>query len=296
MVLIEGQAGIGKTRLLREVRTRATGARVLAARGSQLEMEYGYGVVRQLFEPIVAGADQAALFAGAAGPSRGVFTSNTDPAGPAGDTTFGVLHGLYWLTADLAVSGPIVITVDDVQWCDVGSLRFLGFLAHRLEGLPVALVVTLRTGEQHDNDDLLAEIVSEASVLVVSPRPLSGSGVGELVRDRLGDDPDEGFVAACRRSTGGNPLLLRQLLRALESDGIKPTASNVDTVRAIGSRAVSSMVLRRFTRMPPESRAAARAVAILGDGASLPIVADLTGLPQTATCWRLPRRHRRARH
>ncbi len=155
-------------------------------------------------------------------------------------------------------------------------------LAHRLEGLPVTLVLTLRTGEEHDNDDPLAEIVSEASVLVVSPRPLSGSGVGELVRARLGDDPDEGFVAACRRSTGGNPLLLRQLLRALESDGIKPTASNVDTVRAIGSRAVSSMVLRRFTRMPPESRAAARAVAILGDGASLPIVAELTGLPQTA--------------
>jgi len=191
-----------------------------------------------------------------------------------------VLHGLYWLTAGLAAAGPIVITVDDVQWCDVGSLRFLAFLAHRLEELSIVLVVTLRTGEQHDNDDLLAEIVSEAGTLVVTPRPLSDSGVDELVRVRLGDDPDKAFVAACRRATGGNPLLLRQLLRALEADGIRPTAANLDTMRAIGSRAVSSLVLRRFARMPAESRAAARAVAILGDGASVPLVAALSGLPQ----------------
>src|SRR6185369_10215939 len=110
------------------------------------------------------------------------------------------------------------------------------------EELPISLVLTLRTGEHHDNDDLLAEIVSEASVLVVAPKPLSATGVTELVRKRLGESPEEAFVAACRRTTGGNPLLLRQLLRALESDGIKPTSSNVDTVRAIGSRAVSSLV------------------------------------------------------
>ncbi len=282
VVLIEGPAGIGKTRLLREVRARAGSATVLAARGSQLEREYGFGVIRQLFEPIVAVADQDALFAGAAASARSVFQTQQDSAASGADTTFGVLHGLYWLTAGLAARSPLIITVDDVQWCDVGSLRFLGFLAHRLEGLPAVLVVTLRTGEQHDNEDLLTEIVSEEGVLVVTPRPLSSSGVDELVRARLGDDPDEAFVAACRRTTGGNPLLLRQLLRALESDGIRPTASNVDTVRAIGSRAVSSLVLRRFARMPADSRAAARAVAILGDGASVPRVAALTGLDQHA--------------
>ncbi len=282
VVLIEGPAGIGKTRLLREVRSRAGRATVLAARGSQSEREYGFGVIRQLFEPIVAGADQDELFAGAAASARSVFQTQQDSAAPGVDTTFGVLHGLYWLTAGLAARAPIIITVDDVQWCDVGSLRFLGFLAHRLEGQSAALVVALRTGEQHDNEDLLSEIVSEEGVLVVTPRPLSSSGVDELVRAGLGDDPDEAFVAACRRATGGNPLLLRQLLRALESDGIRPTASNVDTVRAIGSRAVSSLVLRRFARMPTESRAAARAVAILGDGASVPRVAALTGLDQHA--------------
>lgn len=279
LVLIEGPAGIGKTHLLREIRTHAGPARVLGARGSTLEREYGFGVVRQLFEPLVAASNPDTLFGGAAAAAAAVFRSHPNsPAG--GDTLFGVLHGLYWLTAELAASTPVLITVDDVQWCDVGSLRFLGFLAHRLEGLPVALVVTLRTGEHHDTEDLLTEIISEPGVLVVTPRPLSSAGVAELVRGRLGDDPDEAFVAACRRTTGGNPLLLRQLLRALESDGIRPTAANVDTVRAIGSRAVSSLVLRRFTRMPTPSRAAARAVAILGDGATLPLVAALAELPQ----------------
>ena len=282
VVLIEGPAGIGKTRLLREVRARAGTATVLAARGSQLEREYGFGVIRQLFEPVIAGADQDALFAGAAASARSVFQTDQDSQASGADTTFGVLHGLYWLTAGLAARAPIILAVDDVQWCDVGSLRFLGFLAHRLDGLAAVLVVTLRTGEQHDNEDLLGEIISEDGVLVVAPRPLGSSGVNELVRARLGDDPDEAFVAACRRTTGGNPLLLRQLLRALESDGIRPTASNVDTVRAIGSRAVSSLVLRRFARMPIESRTAARAVAILGDGASVPRVAALTGLDQHA--------------
>jgi DNA-binding CsgD family transcriptional regulator len=286
VVLIEGPAGIGKTQLLREIRSRAAGrvetATVLNARGSQLEREYGFGVVRQLFEPFVAGADHQAIFAGAAGPARGVFTAQQDSGSQSGDSAFGVLHGLYWLAANLAATDPLIITVDDVQWCDVGSLRFLGFLAHRLEELPISLVLTLRTGEHHDNDDLLAEIVSEASVLVVAPKPLSATGVTELVRKRLGESPEEAFVAACRRTTGGNPLLLRQLLRALESDGIKPTSSNADTVRAIGSRAVSSLVLRRFARMPPENRSVAGAVAVLGDNATLPLVAKLTALPEEA--------------
>ena len=280
VVLIEGPAGIGKTQLLREIRTRPEARTVLSARGSTLEREYGFGVIRQLFEPLIAATDPDTLFAGAAASARSVFQSDTGAAG--GDITFGVLHGLYWLTARLAAATPIVITIDDVQWCDVGSLRFLGFLAHRLEELPIALVVTLRTGEQHDNEDLLTEIITEPGVVALTPRPLGDAGVQELVRGRLGGEPDESFVAACRRITGGNPLLLRQLLRALEADGITPTASNVDTVRAIGSRAVSSLVLRRFTRMPVESRAAARAVAILGDGATIPLVSALAGLPQPA--------------
>ena len=69
--------------------------------------------------------------------------------------------------------------------------------------------------------------------------------------------------------TSGNPLLLRQLLRALEDEGIRPDVAHVDTVRAVGSRAVSALVTLRLRRMPAAVTSAARAVAVLGDAAGL---------------------------
>src|SRR5688500_11008656 len=94
LALIEGPAGIGKTQLAAELRRRAekAGMRVLAARGSELEQEFPFGVVRQLFEPIL---DEAA-FAGAAAAARPVFAApGEDPGGEA--ASFSTLHGLYWL-------------------------------------------------------------------------------------------------------------------------------------------------------------------------------------------------------
>ena len=86
-------------------------------------------------------------------------------------------------------------------------------------------------------------------MLAVHPAPLSAEGTAAVVRERL-EQADDAFVGACFRTTSGNPLLLRQLLRALETEGVRPDASHADTVRAIGSRAVSSMVMMRLRRMP----------------------------------------------
>ena len=280
-VLVEGPAGIGKTRLLVETVRLATtaGARVLSARGSQLERSFGFGTVRQLFEPCTSDPDRRdVLLAGAAAGATTVFEE------VAGDTpvqhgSFAVLHGLYWLTVNLASEGPLVICVDDVQWCDSASLRYLAYLVKRLEGLPVLVVLALRTGEQHADEALLAEIALDASVTVLRPAPLSPQGAETLVRERLGEG-SESFVGACHRMTSGNPLLLRQLLRALEDEGIPPDVSHVDTVRAVGSRAVSALVTMRLRRMSATVTAAARAVAVLGEAAGLPTVAALAQLPE----------------
>ena len=196
--------------------------------------------------------------------------------GAESDTVFATLHGLYWLTSNLAARAPVVIAVDDVQWCDAGSLRFLGYLARRLEGLPLLVVTTWRTGERYADEDLVQEIAGQPDAVNVRPGPLSSDGTASVVRDRLAK-ADDVFVGACFRTTSGNPLLLRQLLRALEAEGIRPDASHADTVRAIGSRAVSSMVQMRLRRMPEASRDVARAIAVLGGGATLPIVAAMTG-------------------
>jgi DNA-binding SARP family transcriptional activator/DNA-binding NarL/FixJ family response regulator len=285
VAVIEGPAGIGKTSLLHQVRddAREAGATVLSARGSQLEKEFGLGAVRQLFDPVLTdAAARADLLNGAAVGAAQVFDATYTPVDGPTESLFTILHGLYWLTSNLASRGPVVIAVDDVQWCDTTSLRFLGYLARRLEGLPVLLVATWRTGEQYADDELLYELTVGPDAVSVQPAPLTARGTAELVRGRL-DGADDVFAAACFRTTSGNPLLLRQLLRALEAEGVRPDASHADTVRAIGSRAVSSMVLMRFRRMPEGNREVARAVAVLGDGASLPMVTAMTGLSEAAT-------------
>jgi DNA-binding CsgD family transcriptional regulator len=106
--------------------------------------------------------------------------------------------------------------------------------------------------------------------------------VHALVRVELGADAADAFCDACLEATGGNPLLLRQLLRTLEAEGIQPDAAHVDAVRAVGPRAVSSTVLLRLARLPADAAAVTRAVSVLGEGAKLPVVAALAGLDEDA--------------
>jgi DNA-binding SARP family transcriptional activator len=282
LLLIEGPAGIGKTRLLAEARRQAAerGVRVLTARGSQLERAFGFGAVRQLLEPeLTAPERRDALLSGAAASCRGVF----DLAGEPQEGSYAVLHGLYWLTVNLSATGPLVLAVDDVQWCDSASLRWLAYLVRRLEAVPVLVVGTVRTGEPHDDEELLAELALEPTAVVLRPAALSGDAVAGMIAGRLGEPVSPLFAAACHRTTSGNPLLLRQLLRGLEADGVRPDAAHADTVVAIGSRAVSSLVLMRLRRMGGDVPAVARAAAILGDGAPLPVVAALAGRPEAET-------------
>ena len=250
-LLIEGPAGIGKTRLLDEVRrlAAAAGVPVRSARSSALEQGFDFGVVRQLFDAAVDDVVRR-------------------------DERFAVLRGLCEVTTNLAETAPFVMCVDDIQWSDEASLQFLAYLVKRLEGLPVLVVLAMRTGETHEADDLLAELAGNESVSVLHPAPLTQQGTAALVTDRLGRGADT-FVATCHRMTSGNPLLLRQLLRALADQGVPPDAAHVDTVRAVGSRAITSLVTLRLRRMPATVTTVARAVAVLGPVADLVTVADL---------------------
>jgi DNA-binding CsgD family transcriptional regulator len=286
VALVEGPAGIGKTRLVAEARRRAadTGMQVLAARGGELEREFAFGVVHQLFEPVLAVEERRErLLSGAAAAAAVVFgAADSGPTDPTADGSFAVLHGLFWLTLNLGTERPLLLAVDDLHWCDRSSLRFLAYLVRRLESLPVLVVCGLRPSEPGVDTALLGDIASDPLTVPVQPGPLSGAAVADLVRDRLGDEPHDAFAEACHASTGGNPLLLNELLKALDAEGVRPTAEHVATVRDLGPRAASRAVLVRLARLPAETVSLARALAVLGDGAELARVAALSGLDEPA--------------
>jgi DNA-binding CsgD family transcriptional regulator len=287
IVVVEGPAGIGKTRLLAEARRRAAevGVRVLAARGGELEREFPFGVVRQLVEPALVGGDvREHALAGAAGAARPVLEDVPDEADGdwAGDPSFASLHGLFWLIVNLSSVAPLMLAVDDLHWCDRPSLRFLSYLVRRMESLRVVLVCSLRPSEPGADSSLLGEIMADPLVLAVSPSPLSGAAVGVLVGDRLGVGVDLEFAAACQRATGGNPLLLGELLKTLDSEHVTPDLAHAHVVADIGPRAVSRSVLMRLARLPDEAVAVARAVAVLGDGADMSAVVALGGIDEQA--------------
>jgi DNA-binding CsgD family transcriptional regulator len=281
LIAIEGPAGIGKTRLLAEARRLAedAGARVLVARAGELEQELVFGVVRQLFEQELRARDSAAL-GGAAETAREVFDWSGGEA--QDDASFAILHGLYWLTVNLAGDQPLVIAVDDLHWCDVPSLRYLGYLVRRLEGLGVTLMCTLRSQEGRAWAALLGEVVDDPLAVVLHPGPLSVDGTRRLVTERLRGDAHEVFSTACHTATGGNPLLLGELLKALNAEGVRADAGHVDAVAALGPRALSRAVLVRLARLPADAPRVASAAAVLGDEAELSLVAQLAGLEQDA--------------
>lgn len=285
LIVIEGAPGIGKTALLRAAceQAQGDGLRVLRARGAELEREFPYGLARQLCEPALAAADpetREALFAGTASAVRPLLLAGeTLPLPPmGGDASFPLLNGLYWLVAGLAERDPLLLAVDDAHWGDGGSLRFLDFLARRLDGVPILLVVAARPAEPGADSSAVARLVTEHGPLVLRPATLSERAVGELVRATLGQDAAEELCKACHEASGGNPFALRDLLAELQAEDIEPAAAEASSVAKVKPKALTKSVRLRLSRLPDAARELARAVAVLGDGAELRDAASLAGL------------------
>ena len=258
VLLVEGPPGIGKTALLRELRRRATSRvhTVLHARGGELEHGFGFGVVRQLLEAHVVRNGRGGVLAGAARLAEPVFNGVADVAADTNGDPFAALHGLYWLVANIADDGPLVLIVDDVHWADEPSLRFLRHLAARLDGMPVLLVLAARPDAEARRDPLVGSLMLEAREAILRPRPLGQATVGRLVGRALGAEPGPALVAACREASGGNPFLLAELLLELG----RWTIPTRDCARAgTGARQLGHSAARR-----PAGPGGARAGAVRG--------------------------------
>ena len=260
--VVEALPGLGKTALLRAAAERAErqGLRVLNARGAPLETGYGFGVVRQLLEPVVRrpAAEPDTVFEGEARFAERVFTLAAD--GPAPDR-YVLLQALHRLTARLCAERPTLLVVDDAQWADELSLHYLAFLQHRLEGLPLGLVLAARPVPVNAPPPLLTLVSSAATR--VRLEPLSRAATQELVRSLVPQASPEACAAAYE-VTGGNPLYLRQL--------------TFPGGRLEAPEELQALVARRVTMLGEDATAVVRAVHVLGRSAQPRLVARLAGV------------------
>jgi DNA-binding CsgD family transcriptional regulator len=276
-VVVEGTAGIGKTRLLAEGRAIAgsAGMRVLAARGGELEGEFAYGIVRQLFEPLVAVVApdlRAELLSGPAALIASLLGAS-QPAGSrdaAAEGSLAIVHGLYWLAANVALHQPTLVAIDDLHWADTPSLQWLLYLTRRLEGVPLLVVAGTRPPEGEGQDPMLvAELIADPEAAAIRPEPLGRASIAVLARELHGLEPDEAFCAALESATGGNPLFVGAVLDAVAREGTSPTAEHAARLLEIGAQGVARVVGLRLARLRPGALALLRAASVLGDGVEL---------------------------
>lgn len=287
VLVLRGPAGIGKTELLRAARRacEAHGVTVLAGTGALLDRGFAFGVVHQLLDPVLAAADperRARLTSGAAALSEVVLGSQADVAPGGSDPSHAVLHGLYWLTANLAEERPLALLVDDAHWADRPSLRFLEFLARRLEGIGLLVVVARRDHEPGAEEQLLEEISAGPFAHDLVPAPLSSAATGALIADVLGEAPEPRFSEICHEVTGGSPLLVREVGRAAAEAGLHGREDEGGQVATLGAAGIAGTVRRRLGLLGAGPEAVARAVSVLGPGASVADLAALADLPADA--------------
>src|SRR2546430_837437 len=230
----------------------------------------------------VGGGGGPAARAGGAVRAEPLFNPQRFNPETGADSSLATLHGLYWLSANLATRRPLLLTIDDLHWCDLPSLRWLAYLLPRMEGLALSVLVGLRPAEAGEDPGLLNQIVADPLATVIRPAPLSLEATMGFVREALSPSADDAFCAACWRETAGNPLLVRELVLVVAAEGLAPTEANVPRLRELGARAGSRAVSLRLSRLQPEATTLAQAVAILGDDADPRQAAALADLEEQA--------------
>jgi DNA-binding CsgD family transcriptional regulator len=277
LLTIQGAGGLGKSALLRAVCEMAVGERaeVLSATGRAPERDFALGVVLQLFEARVSLAseeERASLLSAAASQAAPLFV----PGGREriSDPSFTLLHGLYWLCSHLARSRPLLLAVDNADLADEASLRFLLFLAERLEDLPVMLAVTLGRAPRLAAPPLLDLLVRHPAAIGVRVHAFSAAATARYLRATWLPDAGPDICRSAYDAAGGNPYLVDALGAEIAQADPDAEAS----VSRLGPSSVAAVALRRAEAVDPDGPALMRAVAILGPGAELRHTAELAGI------------------
>ena len=239
-LVLEGEAGIGKTTLWLEglERARDVGFRVLRARPSQAEAALPFAALADLIEPALA--DIVDEIPAAQGRALETALLRGEPVDAPADqlaVSLAVLAGMRVLTE----AAPVMIAVDDLPWLDAPSARVLAFALRRLESEPVGLLATRRLERGLPRGAEVEEAVPEACRETLVVGPLSLNTVDVLLRDRLALALSRPRLEALLERSGGNPLHALELGRAVAS-GARLTPGEALPVAATLSELVEQRV------------------------------------------------------
>ena len=281
VVLIEGEAGIGKTRLLAETlaEARSRDVQIAAGRAEELEQGRPFGLMAMAFGCVRPTPDrrraaiEELLVTGGAG-DEGPITVTSDPG-----LQFRVVDAFADLAEELALSGPLLIAVDDLQWADPCSLLTLGVLSRRLARLPVALIGCYRPYPRPPQLERLAGALEQLGARHLTLGPLAGQAVTGLVAETVAAEPGPGLLAEMA-GAGGNPLFVAELLGALAMEGaIETSGGRAELAEVSLPPTLRLTILRRLSFLPDQTLQALRAASILGSSFSLTDLATVTARP-----------------
>ena len=249
VLVLRGEAGVGKTALLRHLSTAASGCRIARAAGVESEMELAYAGLHALCAPMLGRLDQLP------GPQRDALSTAFGlSAGPPPDR-FLVGLAVLSLLADAAEEQPLLIMVDDAQWLDRVSAQTLAFVARRLLAERLGLVFALReSGDEHVLEGL-PELVIEG---------LAADEARLLLDTTIAGPLDERVKARILGEARGNPLALIELPRGLTPAELaggfglpdaRPLASRIEHTYL---QRVDGASARRAAPAPDGGRRAAR--------------------------------------
>ncbi len=276
-LLVAGESGVGKSRLVAEYgeRARAAGARVLTGDCVELgegELPYApiVGVLRDLQREV--GADALAELTGAGGAELGRLLPEAGeaPATPA-DQEFAqsrLFEVLLSLFSRLGEQAPLVLVIEDLHWADRSTRDFLRFLVRATRRERLVLVATYRSDELHRRHPLrpfLIEIERLKQIERIELEPFSRLELAAQLTGILGSHPDPGVVNALFERSGGNPFFAEELLAATENgDGQRLP----ETLRDV--------LMVRVEALPAGTQQLLRVIAASGRGVTHGLLAEVT--------------------
>ncbi|MYW10663.1 AAA family ATPase [Streptomyces sp. SID2563] len=283
LLIYSGEAGIGKTALLDEIRSMAADrCTIWSARGGETVTSVPFHVVRQLLQPALGQFppdDMRALFGpwfDSAAPALGL----AEPSGPQPDPQ-GVRDGLDYVVKRLASRlshRPLLLIIDDAHWADGESLAWLSSFTARLGDLRVLVVQAHRPEELAAREAARNAADGHPAQIRVALRALTPDATAELVRATLGEHADDPFCREVWAVTGGNPYEAVELVAKVQDKELAPLEESAGLLRELGASARGSGLVARLERLGTNANRFAWAAAVLGTDISQDVAASLAGM------------------